>query len=347
MAPKVSIIIPTYNVEKYLAECMDSVIHQTLQDIEIICINDGSTDHSLDMLQKYAAQDPRIIVIDKKNEGYGIGMNLGIDKASGEYIGIVEPDDFVPPEMYETLYNAAHENDLDFVKADFYRFTGSAEPGYEKTLFRLSEKPEDYNKIFDPGRDPSTLKFIMNTWSGIYKRSFLNKHQIRHNTTPGASFQDTGFWMQTFIHAHRAMLLDTPLYMNRRDNPNSSVYDPNKVYTMNKEFEFIREILARDPEIWDRFKAMYWRAKFLAYIPRLDRIAPQYKKDYVRKMYEEFRQGMDAEEIDPDVFSAGDRNLLQKLLDGPSTFLLSWQITGFKMKVRNTLAKLKNSGRTN
>ena len=82
--PKVSIIIPTYNVEDYLRECMDSVTRQTLKDIEIICINDGSTDGSLEILKEYADKDPRIVLVDKENEGYGVGMNIGLDKASGE-----------------------------------------------------------------------------------------------------------------------------------------------------------------------------------------------------------------------------------------------------------------------
>ena len=104
---KVSIIIPTYNVEMYLVECMESVVNQTLKDIEIICINDGSTDGSLEILKSYAQKDDRIVLVDKENGGYGIGMNIGLDKATGEYIGIVEPDDFIPLNMYSDLYEKA------------------------------------------------------------------------------------------------------------------------------------------------------------------------------------------------------------------------------------------------
>ena len=124
---KVSIIIPTYNVEMYLVECMESVVNQTLKDIEIICINDGSTDGSLEILKSYAQKDDRIVLVDKENGGYGIGMNIGLDKATGEYIGIVEPDDFIPLNMYSDLYEKAVENDLDFIKADFYRFKRDSE----------------------------------------------------------------------------------------------------------------------------------------------------------------------------------------------------------------------------
>ena len=121
--PKVSIIVPTYNVEPYLRECLDSICRQTLKDIEIICVNDGSTDGSLAIINEYATRDSRIVVLDGPNGGYGKGMNRGLDRATGEYIGIVEPDDFIALTMYEDLYAIASEHDLDFVKADFYRFT--------------------------------------------------------------------------------------------------------------------------------------------------------------------------------------------------------------------------------
>ena len=93
--PKVSILVPCYNVEKYLPVCLDSICRQTLKDIEIICINDGSKDSTLDIIKRYAKQDNRFVVIDKENEGYGKSMNRGLDVASGEYVGIVESDDWV------------------------------------------------------------------------------------------------------------------------------------------------------------------------------------------------------------------------------------------------------------
>ena len=114
--PKVSVIIPVYNVENYLRQCLDSVVNQTLSDIEIICVDDGSTDNSGKILDEYATKDSRIKVIHKENGGYGKAMNVGLDNAIGEYIGIVEPDDYIALDMYETLYNIAKEKDLDFSK---------------------------------------------------------------------------------------------------------------------------------------------------------------------------------------------------------------------------------------
>ena len=116
---KVSVIVPTYNVEPYLRECMDSIIGQTLKELEIICVNDGSTDGSLAILKEYAEKDSRVVLIDKQNAGYGCAMNDGLDRATGEYIGIVEPDDFVDSHMYEDLYRIAKEKDLDVIKGRF------------------------------------------------------------------------------------------------------------------------------------------------------------------------------------------------------------------------------------
>ena len=108
---KVSVVIPVYNVERYLRQCLDSVINQTLKEIEIIIVNDGSKDSSLSIIKEYAAADNRITVIDKPNGGYGESMNRGFDKATGEYIGIIESDDYAELDMFEKLYATACEHD--------------------------------------------------------------------------------------------------------------------------------------------------------------------------------------------------------------------------------------------
>ena len=321
--PKVSIIVPTYNVENYLRECMDSIVGQTLKDIEIICINDGSTDGSLEILKNYAVKDPRVIVVDKKNEGYGVGMNIGLDRASGEYIGIVEPDDFVSSNMYEDLYNAAKKNDLDFVKADFYRFTGSEEDGTRTLEYnRLDSSGENYNQVIDPFEKPFITKFIMNTWSGIYRREYIEKYHIRHNTTPGASFQDNGFFWQTFIYAKRCMFIDKPYYMNRRDNPNSSVKNKEKVYCMNIEYDFIREIFMQkgNEKLWERFRPYYTYKKYYSYVFTLSRISSEFKKEYLDRMSREFKRAFDLSEIDLDVFTPYAQKAIKLLVKDPQGY---------------------------
>ena len=320
--PKVSILVPAYNVEQYIVQAMDSLVKQTLEDIQIVCINDGSTDNTLEYLNRYAEKDDRVLVIDKKNGGYGIGMNVALDHATGEYIGILEPDDYVPVRMFEDLYNKAKENDLDFIKADFYRFAEEGNSGNIKfNYFHLSKNPNDYNVVFNPSEKPEATRYEMNTWSGIYKRSFLLEHGIRHHETPGASFQDNGFFFQTFAFAKRAMIVDTPYYLNRRDNPNSSVKNKGKVYAMNVEYDYIRRIMVKHPETWEKFKGSYWYKKFQGYMMTLNRIDDSFKPEYVYRISEEFRWGMTKQEFTKNDFSDGEWKIITTLINDPERYM--------------------------
>lgn len=317
---KVSIIVPAYNVEPYLVECMESITRQTLQDIEIICINDGSTDGTLKILKSYAEKDPRIVLIDKENGGYGIGMNIGLSVATGEYIGIVEPDDFVPVNMFGDLYEIAKANDLDFVKADFYRFERASNGDMFLTYNHLDRKNQYYNQVFDPSHTPEAIRFIMNTWSGIYRKAFLDEYNIRHNETPGASFQDNGFWFQTFAFAKRGMVIDKPYYMNRRDNPNSSVKNVQKIYCINAEYDHIRDVLMQYPETWERFKTYYTLKRFHNSVATLRRISNEFKKDYVERFSKEMKRATQLGEMDEELFTAAERDNLHLLINQPMVY---------------------------
>ena len=125
--PKVSVLVPVMNVAEYLENALDSLKKQTLQETEYLLLDDGSTDGSPGILRRYAEADSRFRIVEKKNTGYGHTMNMGLDQARGEYIGILEPDDCAEPEMYRRLYEEAARYDLDFVKSDFTQFRLEAE----------------------------------------------------------------------------------------------------------------------------------------------------------------------------------------------------------------------------
>ena len=225
--PKVSIIMPSLNVEPYIRECMESVIHQTLQDLEILCIDAGSTDGTCEILEKYANQDNRIRLIRSPQKSYGYQMNLGIRESTGEYIGIVETDDFILPKMYQELYTYAKENDAEFVKSDFDVFTTF--PNGERLFLRYSlnkYSSANYHTIFtseDYFNSKSTIDVF--AWNGIYKKNFLEKNHILLQETPGAAFQDCGFRYQVALNARRGFFMDRSFYCYRRDNTNSSTYN--------------------------------------------------------------------------------------------------------------------------
>jgi len=129
---KISVLMPSLNVAKYIRQCMDSVITQTLPDIEVICIDAGSTDGTYEILQEYALADPRIKLIQSEKKSYGHQMNLGLDAANGEFIGIVETDDWVDADMFKQLYDAAEKHNADVVLSNYFLYFS---PPEEKDLF--------------------------------------------------------------------------------------------------------------------------------------------------------------------------------------------------------------------
>jgi len=237
--PKVSVLVPVYNVEEYLSTCMESILDQSLTDIEIICIDDGSTDHSGKILDEFAAKDERVIVVHKMNAGYGSAMNKGLEIASGEYIGIVESDDMISQEMYEVLYNKATEFNLDFVKSDAFYW-------YEKLHYisriHINSVDNYYNRVLGELDRNVFFDFFMNIWTGIYKRDFLSDHDIKFHETAGASYQDNGFWVQTCVYAQRVMWINDAFYYYRQDNPESSIKSTAKMLAMSIEYEYLEQL---------------------------------------------------------------------------------------------------------
>lgn len=172
--PKVSIIVPVYNVEKYLKKCLNSLINQTLIDIEIICVNDGSTDNSEKILQQFAKQDSRVKILSQQNKGQSVARNVAIENATGDYLGFVDSDDWVDLDYFEKLYNRAKEFECDIACAGFKRcgkFINSIRKSYKdvKIYTDINEKvivdklPKHnylWNKIYK--RDKWNIKFPEN-----------------------------------------------------------------------------------------------------------------------------------------------------------------------------------------
>ena len=240
---KVSVLVPIYNVEKYLPKCLDSLCAQTLKDIEFICINDGSTDDSGNILQAYAKKDSRFKIINKTNSGYGDSMNVGLNEAKGEFIGIVESDDFAEPDMFEKLYSLAYDNQLDIVKSNcfFYSTKDGAECNEKVDVF--DELP--VNQVFCPMDKPSLFWKLQTIWTAIYKRQHLINNCIKFNNTPGASYQDVSFVFQNYACADRMMLVSDAYLHYRIDNMASSVNNPTKVFCICDELEYIRTFIEK------------------------------------------------------------------------------------------------------
>ncbi len=166
--PSVSVVVPIYNVERYLPQCLEALCSQTLRDLEIVAVNDGSTDGSLSVLQEWARKDERIVIVDKPNSGYGASMNCGIEAARGAYIGIVEPDDFPERDMFKRLLRMAQRHDCDLVKCNFFEH-------YEDRDDRIRNFADfPYGRLFDPVEQPRIVCTIPAIWTGLYRKAWLD-----------------------------------------------------------------------------------------------------------------------------------------------------------------------------
>lgn len=214
---KVSVIIPIFNTAEFLDQALDSVQNQSYHNLEIICINDGSTDNSLEIIKEHAKDDTRIRIIDKSNEGYGASCNRGIDEATGKWIAIVEPDDWIEPDMYKDMLKfAAKYPGAQIVKTPFFNiFVEGAGPDRANCSYRNLVKPK--KQPFRIEDEPELIKAHPSIWSAIYRKSFLEEKSIRFKPIPGAGWSDNPFLIETMCQADQIVWLDKPYYCYRCD----------------------------------------------------------------------------------------------------------------------------------
>lgn len=283
--PKVSVIVPIYNAEKYIHQCVDSILAQTLKDIEIILINDGSKDRSGKIIEEYAKNDSRIVSIHHPNRGYGFAVNYGIEVAKGDYIAIVESDDWIDPNMYEVLYKKAVETNVDIVKSNFFKYFS------KKNLNKIYNiVPEDYaNMVFCPIDRQKIFLSQSSIWSGIYRRDFLKQNDIKFLESPGASYQDTGFNCKALSRAKNIYLLEEAFLHYRQDNENSSVKSTGKIYCICEEWKEVERYL-KENKIYEKLKYLLPQLKYKGYLWNFNRLNYPSDWQFLQIFYNEFKK---------------------------------------------------------
>lgn len=248
--PKVSLIIPVYNVEKYLPQCLDSVINQTLKEIEIIIIDDGSKDSSGKIADKYAKKDNRIKVFHRENGGYGKAVNFGISQAKGECIGIVESDDWIELDMYEQLYTALITSNAQISKARYKEFYQTTQEFRTVNWEKSFKSPP---KIFKIEEFPIFLYFHPSIWTCLYRKDFLQKHKICMSEIAGASWNDNPFQIETMIKADKICYIDKAFYNYRQHylEQYKALKDCKIPFERTKEIHnWLRKNKIVSPDIW-------------------------------------------------------------------------------------------------
>ncbi len=205
MNPAISIIIPSFNEEKHISRCLDSVLKQTFTDFEVLCVDDGSSDNTFNIIKEYSLKDSRIIPLKNPGKGVSAARNFGLDNAKGDYIGFVDSDDFIQPQMYEFLYKAVTENNCDFSVCGYKKSSEIKEEYFDY-------KCEDFSveKFFSLDKNQLKDKFLIlfTIWSKLISKTFLNNIRFQ-NLRIG---EDTIFSVQLFSKNYKAVYVDRNLY---------------------------------------------------------------------------------------------------------------------------------------
>ena len=255
---KISIVVPIYNAERFLRSTLDSLLAQTLCDIEIVCVNDGSSDSSLQILEEYASREPRVVVVDSVNGGVSRARNKGIEIAKGEYIGFMDADDMATPKMYERLFALAMEHNADIAEMSYCRIPENVKsvsevdlksskvlPGYQGV--KVSDNPW---KSFVALHKKYSGGLVSPIWHRIYKADIAKQCFFLEDIQPG---EDTFFNLMAFLRARRYVFSDAIGLLYRQNRVSASNGDMRKVIEKNinareKVIRYFLENGSRDNE---------------------------------------------------------------------------------------------------
>ena len=237
--PAVTVIVPIYNVEPYLEKCLDSLINQTLKDIEIICVNDGSTDNSPKIIKRYADKDSRIVVISQQNQGLSASRNVGIKRASSKYIMFLDSDDWLEPQALERSYDAIIKNNVDVVLFGVMSIAESQ---------KFAEETGCYNKYYSKFEfSTGFYKFTGNfrkirpsAWAKLYKKEIIYKYNLQFPV--GLINEDEAFLWFYFTHIKNFYYINAQFY-NRLVRENSIMTNVRNNNTNRLDFLFIMDII--------------------------------------------------------------------------------------------------------
>jgi len=357
-APCISVLVPVFNVERFLPQCLDSLTAQTISSIEFICVDDGSTDKCPSILDQYASTDNRFKVIHVPNGGYGAAMNRALSLAGGKYIGILESDDWAEPSTFQELYNLAEAHDWpDIVKANHYRHlaNGSLTTSdyYPSNLCTTPTKLVDArglatNEARIVIRPPATI------WSGIYRRNFLLEHEISFLESPGASYQDIGFSLKALCMASVIMLTNKSYVHYRVDNEGSSSVSNDKAFCVIEEFSELDRYLNETIERLSRKAALselLADKRLRAYWWNATRVAPPARNEFVYSARIELLALTELGYLNVTSLSPSMARRLDKWLHSPEQLLLDLKIRDARnkgsramaLKIRRRLLKFSNS----
>lgn len=278
--PQVSVIVPVYNVENYLEECLSSIVNQTLKDIEIICINDGSTDGSLEILNEYAKKDNRITIISQENQGHAVATNRGISMARGEYLYLMDSDDVVELNALEDTYKLSESKDLDFLIFKAMNYYEVEDRFYESEVYSMQNLFKSVgDNVFNYKDIPDNVLFNMSVtpWSKLYNRDFIER--IGAKFPEGLIFDDNVFFWQVLFNAERIYFHNEFLFTRRWHSSSSTTSGDQRFLDSIKIINLIGEEFRKYGEFEHHKVTLYNKKVDIGYF-RFRHIKKEFKNLY-------------------------------------------------------------------
>lgn len=302
LCPAVSVLVPVCNVQKYVTQCIESLLQQSMYNLEIIALDDGSTDNSASILDELSKQDERLRVIHKKNSGYGDTMNWGIALARGEYVAILESDDYAEKDMIYFLYSAAVLKNAELVIADYYVDQVHADGKLEKIIKAETLQEINYWEYLSEEQRKKLAYATPGIWRCLYKKSFLEKMNINFLITHGASYQDTSFYVKAVMMAQKTVCIRDRIMHYRRGHSAASVMNTDKVYAVCGELQEIRRYMQEhNMKSW---YGSYGLLLFIKYLWNFQRLEKTQKTEFLNyfkcELEEADRTGWNDQDIWPE-----------------------------------------------
>lgn len=339
----VSVVIPVYNVEDFLAECLDSIVNQTLDDIEIICVNDGSKDSSLDILNDYASRDERITVIDQENGGHAVATNRGMELATGKYLFLMDSDDILDLNALEETYKLAEEKDVDFVIFQAINYYMDKNEYLEEENYSMNELADyvgdsvfSYNDVRD-----FVFKMSVTPWSKLYNRNFIESNKIRF--PEGLVFDDNVFFYDVLFAAKRITFLRKHLF-KRRWYPTSSTRAGDERFINYIEISNLIWGIFRKYGVFEDFKEDLYIKKVSTVYYWYSNIKDEFKQLFFDEMKRDYEKIADDSQLCRDLLdnsSELNQFIFKSVLDSPSHEIFDLKIENYQLRQENIRLKEK------
>lgn len=317
----ISILMPCYNAGKYLYRSVGSIQASTIQDFEILCLDDGSTDDTYKILRELSEKDSRIKVISRPEKGYAVTMNELLDRAQGEYVLNVDPDDWIEPTMFETML-AYMSDDTDFVKCGF--------------MFELKDRTQKYYYTLQPAEfcprklpAKSKMEFYVSQiaiWTCLIRRSFIEKHHIRLNETEGAAYQDTAFIFYINTLAEKVRLIPDTLYHYNKTNANASTASPRYPLAPAVEYRKMEKWCMDNPQYGIWVRSVLCRSRFGSYNWNMSRIKEEDRLEFAKMAQKDFQDDFDF--IDDRMFTEDEYKAYLTAIRSPEDYVKMFKGVG-------------------